>query len=203
MILPRTKLFLATTSFALLIAIFPLRTEVAHARGGGGGFHGGGGGGFSGSHGGGGLGGGFGGGSFREGASGGGEAEGPRGGEAAWGPGGRGVAEGPNGRWAAGGPDGGRAAGNGNGTWAGNADARRDLGDDRYNAWNDYVGPAGVAAAGAAAGLAVGATIGSLPDAAHQLYLNDQAYYYDGVNYYQPCYQGCEVNYCVVQDPYQ
>lgn len=28
-----------------------------------------------------------------------------------------------------------------------------------------------------------------------------QTYYYDGTNYYQPCAQGSDMNYCVVSDP--
>ena len=59
------------------------------------------------------------------------------------------------------------------------------------------------AAAGAAAGLAIGATIASLPAAAQPMVVNNQTYYYDGTNYYQPCYGGSDTNYCVVSDPNQ
>lgn len=53
------------------------------------------------------------------------------------------------------------------------------------------------------AGLAVGATIASLPAAAQPMVVNNQTYYYDGTNYYQPCYGGSDTNYCVVSDPNQ
>ena len=68
--------------------------------------------------------------------------------------------------------------------------------------WNAYRGPGyGGVAAGAAAGLAVGAVVGALPAAAAARSVAGQTYYYDGGNYYQPCYQGTDVNYCVVQNP--
>lgn len=69
-----------------------------------------------------------------------------------------------------------------------------------------YYGAGGAVAgavAGAAAGLAIGATVASLPAAAQPLYVNNQNYYYDGANYYQPCAQGSDMNYCVVPDPNQ
>ena len=44
-------------------------------------------------------------------------------------------------------------------------------------------------------------TIASLPATVQQLYVNNQTYYYDGTNYYQPCAQGSDMNYCVVSDP--
>jgi hypothetical protein len=69
--------------------------------------------------------------------------------------------------------------------------------------WGHY-GAGAVAAgavAGAVAGLAIGATIASLPAAAQPLDVGGQTYYYDGTNYYQPCAQGSDMNYCVVSDP--
>ena len=66
-----------------------------------------------------------------------------------------------------------------------------------------YYGGGGAAAAGVLAGLAIGATIASLPDAAQPMVVNNQNYYYDGTNYYQPCYGGSDTNYCVVSDPNQ
>ena len=70
--------------------------------------------------------------------------------------------------------------------------------------WNPYYGPDyGGAAAGAAAGLAVGAVVGTLPAAAAAQSVAGQTYYYDGNTYYQPCYQGTDVNYCVVPNPNQ
>jgi hypothetical protein len=69
--------------------------------------------------------------------------------------------------------------------------------------WGYYGGGGGAVAAGALAGLAIGATIASLPAAAQPLDVNNQTYYYDGTNYYQPCYGGSDTNYCVVSDPNQ
>jgi len=58
-------------------------------------------------------------------------------------------------------------------------------------------------AAGAVAGLAVGTLVGALSAAAQPLLVNNQTYYYDGSNYYQPCYQGSSSGYCVVPNPNQ
>jgi hypothetical protein len=70
--------------------------------------------------------------------------------------------------------------------------------------WNAYRGPGyGGVAAGAAAGLAVGATVGALSAAAQPVVVNNQTYYSDGGTYYQKCYQGTEVSYCVVPNPNQ
>ena len=67
-----------------------------------------------------------------------------------------------------------------------------------------YYGPGyGGAAAGVAAGLAVGSVVGALPAAAAAQSVAGQRYYYDGNNYYQPCYRGTDVNYCVVPNPNQ
>ena len=70
--------------------------------------------------------------------------------------------------------------------------------------WGPYYGGGGGwggVAAGAAAGLAVGTVIGALSANAQQMVINNQTYYYDGGNYYQPCYQGTDSSYCVVADP--
>jgi hypothetical protein len=72
--------------------------------------------------------------------------------------------------------------------------------------WNAYYGPGyrpGTVAAGAAAGLAVGATVAALSAAAQPVVVNNQTYYVDGTTYYQKCYQGSEVSYCVVPNPSQ
>ena len=70
--------------------------------------------------------------------------------------------------------------------------------------WNAYYGPHyGGAAAGAAAGLAVGTVVGALPAAAAAQSVAGQTYYNAGNTYYQPCYQGTDVNYCVVPNPNQ
>jgi hypothetical protein len=124
-------------------------------------------------------GGGFSGGSFRRG---GGFATGPRGGAVAVGPRGGVAARGPYGGAAAVGPRGGAAV------------------------RAPYYGPGyrpryGGVAAGVAAGLAVGAVVATLPARAAALSVAGQTYYYDGSNYYKPCYQGTDVNYCVVPDP--
>jgi hypothetical protein len=49
----------------------------------------------------------------------------------------------------------------------------------------------------------VGTAVGTLPDAYVTTYVGNQTYYYDGSTYYQQCYQGVDVNYCVVSDPNQ
>jgi uncharacterized membrane protein len=54
---------------------------------------------------------------------------------------------------------------------------------------------------GVAAGVAVGAVVATLPARAVARSVAGQTYYYDGSNYYQPCYQGTDVSYCVVSDP--
>jgi hypothetical protein len=55
--------------------------------------------------------------------------------------------------------------------------------------------------AGAATGLAVGAVVGALSARAQPLVVVGQTYYYENNNYYQPCYQGSDSGYCVVQNP--
>jgi hypothetical protein len=53
------------------------------------------------------------------------------------------------------------------------------------------------------AGLAVGTVVGSLSSVAQPMVVNNQTYYHDGGNYYQPCYQGSTSGYCVVPNPNQ
>jgi hypothetical protein len=70
--------------------------------------------------------------------------------------------------------------------------------------WNAYYGPRyGGAAVGAAAGLAIGTVVGYLSAATQPVAVNNQTYYIDGNTYYQKCYQGSEVSYCVVPNPNQ
>ena len=57
------------------------------------------------------------------------------------------------------------------------------------------------AAAGAAAGLAVGTVVGALSAGAQPMVVGGQTYYYENDTYYQPCYQGSDSSYCVVQNP--
>jgi len=159
---------------ALLVGLPGLGSEV-QARGGGG-YRGGG----------------YSGGSFR---GGGGYATGPRGGAVAVGPRGGAYAQTPRGGEAVRTPYGGAAV-------------RGPGGQTAYRA-GGYYGPGyrgpgyGGVAAGVATGLAVGAVVGSLSAAARPLVVNNENYYYDGANYYQPCYQGTDVKYCVVPDPNQ
>ena len=69
---------------------------------------------------------------------------------------------------------------------------------------NAYNGPGyGRVAGGVAAGLAVGATVAALSASAQPVVVNNQTYYSDGSTYYQKCYEGTEVSYCVVPDPNQ
>jgi len=170
---------------------FPVIPKEAQARGGGG-FHGGGGGGL---HGGGGYGGGFGGGSFRP------ESHPQEFHPAGFRPGGEGWEPRPE-------PGPGPRPGPGPGP---RPDPNWHRRPDNVNVvnvngggWGPYWGNGwGAAAAGAVAGLAIGAAIASLPSNAQPVVVNNYNYYYDGVNYYRPCYQGPDVNYCVVADPNQ
>lgn len=170
----RAKLSLAIALSVALMASLPLLPWSAQARGFGGG-------GFGGFHGGGGVGGGFGGGGFG----------GP--GRGAGGVGGPGY-----GRGGVGGPGYGRG-----GVGYTHVDVDRNVSVSA--GWGHYGAGAVAAGAavGAAAGLTIGASIASLPATVQQLYVNDQTYYYDGTNYYQPCAQGADMNYCVVSDPNQ
>jgi hypothetical protein len=56
---------------------------------------------------------------------------------------------------------------------------------------------------GAAIALAVGTFLAILSANAQPQTINGQTYYYDGTNYYQPCYQGTDSGYCVVPNPNQ
>jgi hypothetical protein len=188
----KTKsVFWSLCALALLLTLPFFGSEAQAWRGGGRGFYGGGG---------------FSGGSFR---GGGGWAQGPRGGTVAEGPRGRQYAQTPGGGEAYRSPYGGAAArGPEGGTAyrpnypAGGATYNRNVNVSR--SWQGYYGPGyGGVAAGAAAGLAVGAVVGSLSAAAQPMVVNNQTYYYDGTNYYQPCYQGTNVSYCVVPNPNQ
>ena len=68
--------------------------------------------------------------------------------------------------------------------------------------WGPYYGGGwGGAAAGVAAGLAVGTVVGALSAGAQTLVVGGQTYYYENDTYYQPCYQGSDSSYCVVQNP--
>jgi len=140
-------------------------------------------------------GGGFSGGSFR---GGGGYAEGPRGGAVAEGPRGGAYAQTPRGGEAVRTPYGGAAA---RGPYGG-AVAEGPRGD-AYRAGGYYAPGYHPVARAAVTGLAVGTVVGTLPAAASALSVAGQRYYYDGGAYYQPCYQGTDVNYCVVSDPNQ
>lgn len=70
--------------------------------------------------------------------------------------------------------------------------------------WAPYYGSSyGSAAAGAAAGLSVGTVVGALPDTAAAQSVAGQTYYVVGNTYYQKCYTGSQVSYCVVPNPGQ
>lgn len=116
-------------------------------------------------------------------------ARGPEGGVAAKGPEGYRAAVGPEGGVAARGPEGNTVVG-----YRGEA----------VGGWGPYYGPpAGAVAAGVAVGVAArnAAIVSSLPDTYQVVDVNDQMYYTDGTTYYQPCYQGVDVNYCPVDAP--
>jgi hypothetical protein len=104
--------------------------------------------------------------------------------------GGGGYATGPRGGAVAVGPRGGVAA-------------RGPYGGAAYHR-GPYYGPGyRPAYGGVAAGVAAGVAVATLPARAAALSVAGQTYYYDGSTYYQPCYQGTDVNYCVVADPNQ
>jgi hypothetical protein len=67
-----------------------------------------------------------------------------------------------------------------------------------YGGWGPYYGSGWGAVA---AGLAVGTIVGALSANAQPLVINNQTYYYDKGNYYQPCYRGSDSGYCVVPNP--
>ena len=185
---------------ALLVALPFLCSEAQAQRRGGGGSHGGGGGGAR-SGGGGMSGGSFRGGAAAQGPRGGAAVQGPRGGAAARGPGGGAAVRGPGGGAAARGP-GGQTAYRPGTTPSGGGTYNRNVNVNQN--WNAYSGPGYRPYAGAAvAGLAVGATVAALSAAAQPVTVNNQTYYNDGGTYYQKCYEGTEVSYCVVPDPNQ
>jgi len=198
---------------AALLAGLTFFCAEAQARGGGG-FVGGGsmGGGFVG-------GGGLSGGSFRPGGGwgegprgggalvipGGGEwVRPPRGGEAVKGPHGGGMVRGPMGGEAVKGPQGGVAAGSLRGRtvyrgpgYYGGAHMVTTPGN-----WGPYYGPIqNPAGAAAAVHLGTGTVVVGLPAGAVAQTVRGQRYFFDGLTYYLPCYQGSELAYCVVPDP--
>jgi hypothetical protein len=54
-----------------------------------------------------------------------------------------------------------------------------------------------------AAGLTVGAVVASIPQNSQPVVINEQQYYVSDGNYLKPCYQGSQLQYCVVADPNQ
>jgi hypothetical protein len=146
-------------------------------------------------------GGGFSSGSFRGVAPG--VAQGPRGGAVVRGPRGGAVAEGPRGGVAVRGPSGGVAVRGPRGAYYVGYP-----GGAYGEAWAPYYGPdygpdygeGGLAAF--IAGLVIGTVLQALPPGAVAQIIGGQTYYYDGSNYYQPCYQGTDLGYCVVPNPY-
>jgi hypothetical protein len=61
----------------------------------------------------------------------------------------------------------------------------------------------GVTAEGPRGNVAAGTAVRTLPDSAFATVLAGRRYYYDGYTYYEPCYDGTDVIYCVVPDPTQ
>jgi len=179
---------------AVLVAAligFPFRLQAA-GRGGGGGFSGG---------------------SFREG---GGYAEGPRGGVAvrgpeggtavktpdgaarAEGPGGGKAARGPGGTAVARGPEGGVAVKGPDGVVHAEGSGTRAASD-----WDHFYGPGwsnAVVEAGASGTMGFTDT---LPDDVTAVVVGGQNYYVSKGVYYQECFMGSDVNYCIVSDPSQ
>jgi len=145
---------------------------------------------------------GFSGGSFRgdegyvEGPRGGGVAEDPRGSRAAEGPRGGAAARGPDGGAVARGPEGGVAArGPGGETYAETPRARAT------SDWDHFHGPGwDKSVTESAAGAAVGFT-DTLPAGATAVVVAGQTYYVASGVYYQDCFMGSDVNYCVVPAP--
>jgi hypothetical protein len=45
--------------------------------------------------------------------------------------------------------------------------------------------------------------LGSLPQNSQPVVINNQTYYMSDGHYLQPCYQGSQLQYCVVQNPNQ
>ena len=156
-------------------------------------------------------GGGFSGGSLR---TGGGTVEGPRGGEVYRGPAGGTAVKAPDGAARAVGPAGGEAArGAGGGSVArgpyGGVAVKTPDGavyaeGSRARAasdWDHFYGPGwddAVAAAGTSGGMGFTDT---LPDDATAVVVDGQKYYVSKGVYYQECFMGSDVNYCVVAAP--
>ena len=117
----------------------------------------------------------------------------PRGGAVARGPRGGTAVRGPSGGAAVKGPRGGYGGGYHGGGYG--------------EAWAPYYGPeyggGGGLAAAIIAALAIGTILEALPSGAVPQVYGGQTYYYDGSNYYQACYQGTDLNYCVVPPPNQ
>jgi hypothetical protein len=123
-------------------------------------------------------------------------AEGPAGGKAAVGPEGRAVARGPAGGTAVRGPEGGVAVKGPDGVVHAEAPAARAASDwDHFygTGWNNAV-----------AGAATGGTLSitdTLPDDVATVVVGGQTYYVSKGVYYQECFMGSDVNYCVVHAP--
>ncbi|MGC8493024.1 MAG: hypothetical protein ACP5SH_14940 [Syntrophobacteraceae bacterium] len=193
----RLKLF-TVTFLAMILAGFPFFISHADARGGfgGGAVRGYGAGGFSGGS--------FArGGGYATGPRGGAAAVGPRGGAAAVGPRGGAAVRGPAGYGAARGPAGGTAVRGPGGTYAtrpgGNTYINRNVTVNQ--GWGAWGYRPGAVAAGVAVGAAAGAYVASLPYAYQTTVVSGQTYYVANGTYYQQCYQGTEVGYCVVTQP--
>jgi hypothetical protein len=69
--------------------------------------------------------------------------------------------------------------------------------------WGPYYGPSYVPPAFAGGGVTVlpGMIVSALPAGAVPRTVAGKRYYYGAGIYYQPCYQGSELSYCVVPDP--
>lgn len=184
--LRKLKFFLGSLFLAVLLIGLPY-LEAQAQRGGRGG---GGGGARAGS-------GGMSGGSFRGGGA---AVQGPRGGAAVQGPRGGAAVRGPGGGAAARGP-GGQTAYRPGTTPGGGATYNRNVNVNQN--WNAYNRPGYRPYAGAAvAGLAVGATVAAISASAQPVVVDNHTYYNDGGTYYERCYEGTEVAYCVVPNPY-
>ena len=175
---------------ALLVLSFSSQWVDARGGGGGGGSFGGGGGSFHS------MGGGYGGG-FHEGFGGGtfrGGDEGPHG------------SQGP--AMHGGGPEhpgeahfeDGKPPGPGPGPRPGPPKPHPNNNNPRYwSGWDDYYGPYGDWYDGGA--VVIGTVVGVLPETVEPIAVGGQTYYEDDGVYYQPCYQGTELSYCVVDPP--
>ncbi len=127
-------------------------------------------------------------------------AEGPHGGEVAVAPDGATAVRAPDGATAVRGPDGATAVRGPDGAVAVGETGHGEVYANDYHGagWDGYYGDGYGYAAGA---IAVGVVVESLPDSADRVIVDNQTYYMDNDVYYQSCYQGSAVNYCVVDDP--